>query len=43
MQRPQTGVAGLRGIGQGLGAAKARKKQNEPEDFDDFMDDDIGL
>ena len=47
LQRPMTsGAPGMRGLGaKNLAAARARQqqKQQDPGDFDDFMDDDIGL
>ena len=44
MQRPMTQHgSGMRGLGQGLGAAQAKKKPQQTEDFDDFMDDNVGL
>ena len=33
----------MRGLGGGLGAAQTKKKPAQTEDFDDFMDDNIGL
>ena len=33
----------MRGLGKGVGATKAQKQQKDAGEFDDFMDDDIGL